>query len=160
MVANAFLEKPLDFKNTSLPYEINHKNYIRDDNRAENLEWITHKDNVLYSIKVGNHVCTKDLTGENNPNFGNNKLSEIYKKDKAYAKEKQSRPDDKNGRARKVALYDKYMNYIATFSCLKFCAKYLIDNGFSKSTPEILSLNISAAIKQEKLYIQHYFKIA
>ena len=29
--------------------EINHKNYIRDDNRAENLEWTTHLENVRYS---------------------------------------------------------------------------------------------------------------
>lgn len=29
--------------------EINHKNYIRSDNRLENLEWLTHKDNVRYS---------------------------------------------------------------------------------------------------------------
>ncbi|MGN1342041.1 MAG: NUMOD4 domain-containing protein [Bacilli bacterium] len=158
LVANAFLNKPIDFYDTDLMYEVNHKNCIRDDNRVENLEWITHKDNVLYSIEKGNHICTTDMTGENNPNFGNKKLSKIYKKNKEYAKEKQSRPDDKNGRARKVKLYDKDMNYIETFTCLKFCAKYLIDNGFSKSTPEALSLNISTAIKNKKLYVQHYFK--
>ena len=141
-------------------YEVNHKNCIRDDNRVENLEWITHKDNVLYSIKNGSHICTRDITGKNNPNYGNHKLSEIYKNDKKYAKEKQSRIGDKNGRARKVTLYDKQMNYINTFNCLKHCAEYLIKNGYSKSTPERLGLNISTAIKNEKLYIQHYFKPA
>ena len=29
--------------------EINHKNLIRNDNRLENLEWLTHEDNVRYS---------------------------------------------------------------------------------------------------------------
>ena len=29
--------------------EVNHKNYIRDDNRVENLEWLSHTDNVRYS---------------------------------------------------------------------------------------------------------------
>lgn len=160
MVANAFLEKPLDFDDVTLSYEVNHKNCVRDDNNVENLEWITHRDNVLYSIKNGNHICTKDITGKNNPNYGNKKLSNIYKNNKEYAKEKQARLGDRNGRARRVALYDKHMNYIDTFSCLKYCAEYLIDNGFSKSTPESLSLNISTAIKNEKLYVQHYFKSA
>lgn len=32
---------------------INHKNFIRDDNRAENLEWCTWKDNALHSTRAG-----------------------------------------------------------------------------------------------------------
>lgn len=28
--------------------EVNHKNEIRSDNRAENLEWVTHEDNLKY----------------------------------------------------------------------------------------------------------------
>ncbi len=31
--------------------EINHKNYKRDDNRAENLEWVTRQENVDYSYE-------------------------------------------------------------------------------------------------------------
>lgn len=43
LVANTFIENPL-----SLP-QGNHKNEIRDDNRVENLEWISCKDNLNYS---------------------------------------------------------------------------------------------------------------
>ena len=35
--------------------EINHKNGKRDDNRACNLEWVTHLENIRYSINVLKH---------------------------------------------------------------------------------------------------------
>ena len=43
--------------------EVNHINCIRDDNRPENLEWVTHSENIIYSYKVGN----RDNRGINNP---------------------------------------------------------------------------------------------
>lgn len=42
LVAEAFIPNPNDFS------EINHKNEDKGDNRAVNLEWITHKDNINY----------------------------------------------------------------------------------------------------------------
>lgn len=48
LVALAFIPNP-----DGLP-EINHKNCIRDDNRVENLEWITHAENNAYTSKCGN----------------------------------------------------------------------------------------------------------
>ena len=42
LVASAFCER----KNEAT--EVNHKNEIKTDNRAENLEWITHKENSNY----------------------------------------------------------------------------------------------------------------
>ena len=87
LIALAFIPNP-----ENLP-EVNHLNYNRKDYSISNLEWISHADNVRYS------VCNKpDLTGTNNPNYGNKKLSEFYKAHPEIAKEKQGRPGKRNGR--------------------------------------------------------------
>ena len=39
--------------------EVNHKNKIRDDNRPENLEWMTHRENARYSLCRKLKVTTK-----------------------------------------------------------------------------------------------------
>lgn len=40
--------------------EVNHKNKIRNDNRVENLEWLTHADNVRFSRCKGLRVYHDD----------------------------------------------------------------------------------------------------
>lgn len=61
LVALAFIPNP-----DGLP-EVNHINCIRNDNRIENLEWVSRKDNNAYTSKCGNKgwhkiVCIE--TGE------------------------------------------------------------------------------------------------
>lgn len=70
LVASAFCERENEAT------EVNHKNEIKTDNRAENLEWITHKENTNYgttqerrSAKIRNNerstpIRQKTLDGE------------------------------------------------------------------------------------------------
>lgn len=50
IVLNNWGKKPKDFADKV--YECNHKNGIKTDNRAENLEWLTRSDNVKHSYYV------------------------------------------------------------------------------------------------------------
>lgn len=56
LIALTFIPNPLGLT------EVNHINSIRDDNRVENLEWITHKDNLQVSKACRKTRCVE--TGE------------------------------------------------------------------------------------------------
>lgn len=113
LVAKAFIPNPNNYP------EVNHKDCCRTNNLVNNLEWVTHADNVAYSVAKGHYKHY----GENNPNYGNHILKERYK-DKALAKEIFSRPRGKNGRARKVKVVSKELEM--SFDCVTDCAEWLI----------------------------------
>lgn len=56
LVAEAFCERK-DGQD-----EVNHKNEIKDDNRAENLEWCTHQENSSYGTR-GERIGKANLNG-------------------------------------------------------------------------------------------------
>lgn len=60
IVANLFIPKP----NSDEKLEVNHKDYNRMNCHYTNLEWVTHLENVRYSVKGGNHYAPK---GSSNP---------------------------------------------------------------------------------------------
>ena len=79
---------------------VNHIDNNGENNNVDNLEWMTHADNVRYSI------CNKpSMKGDKNLNYGNRKLSKIYKENPKLALEKQSRKGIQNGRCVKIKLY-------------------------------------------------------
>lgn len=58
LVAEHFLKKP-----RVKGIQVNHINNIRHDNRVENLEWVTPKENIQHAAKQGRLACVK---GSNN----------------------------------------------------------------------------------------------
>ena len=157
LVGLYFLELPSDFDTGH--YEINHKDCNRKNNVYTNLEWITHIENVRYAIANNNHICTTDLTGKNNPNYGNHILSEIYKNNPEYAKEKLARPGKENGRAMHVQLFNDKFQFIAEFDWIGGCAKYLKDNGYTNASIDSIRSHIRNAFNTGSKYLNHYYKL-
>lgn len=143
LVGTAFIKKPNKYE----VFEINHKDYNRKNNHVDNLEWLTHAENVRYSN------CNRpDVKGYNNPNFGNKKLSEIYKNNPKYALEKQSRKGLQNGRCRKIKMHNKYGLHIE-FNYIKECLEYLVNEKISNcKNIDILRSQINKCIKNNKPY--------
>lgn len=48
IVARVFIEKP----DNNAKYEVNHKDCNRENNCVENLEWVTHQQNIKHSYKA------------------------------------------------------------------------------------------------------------
>ena len=120
LVAKAFIPNP-----DGLP-EVNHKDFDRSNYSIDNLEWCTHRNNVLYSRRADRYPS---LCGKANPNYGNRKLSQYYKRNKDVAKVKQGRPMGQNGRAKKCMLLCLSDGNSIAFSCQREAYKFLADNG-------------------------------
>lgn len=46
--------------------EVNHKDFNRQNNNVDNLEWVTHADNVRYSVKENSDIWNKSKQGIHN----------------------------------------------------------------------------------------------
>lgn len=147
LVAMAYIPNP-----NNLP-EVNHKDFNRQNPNVENLEWISRKENVDYSLRN-----RPDLNGANNPNFGNRKLSKKYANDKELSKEKQGRKGTQNGRCRKIELY-RDNSFVATFDMVSDCALFIQEN-YCHNVKSIESIRsrINASIRTGKPYRKMTFK--
>lgn len=125
--------------------EVNHKDYDRSNYHADNLEWVTHIDNVRYSSDVGHY---KNKIGESNPNYGNHVLHDFYSNNPDIAKEKLGRPGKQNGRARGISIKEKSIS----FETIGDCAEWLIKNGISSSTVNSIRQSIITSITNHKKY--------
>lgn len=65
IVASAFIPNPLNLKT------VNHKNENKQDNRVENLEWMSLQDNLMYGTHTERATKNKpDISGKRHHNYG------------------------------------------------------------------------------------------
>lgn len=139
--------------------EVNHKDFDRENNFYENLEWVTHVDNIAYTVNNNRHsTANGKMKGDKNPNYGNNTLKLKYANDPELAKINSSRPREQNGRAKIIKLYDIHMNFIKEFKYIGACAEYLIKNGITKSKIDSIRASIRLSIINSVPYLNHYYQ--
>lgn len=150
LVALAFIsnEEPLIKK------EVNHIDFDRTNNRVENLEWLSHAENIKHSADNGRYI---PKFGKDNPNFGNDTLSKKYKESPQLALEKQSRKGAINGTATPIELYKDGI-LIRKFEYIGECCEFLhINYGFSSNKESIRS-SIRRSISKNIPYKGFTFK--
>ena len=149
LVAMCFVDGRTDEKN-----EVNHKDFNRTNNCADNLEWVTHAENIRYSARAGRKG---DIRGEKNPNYGNRKLSKFYAENPEISKIKQGRPGTQNGRAKPVDVY-KDGEFIAHFDILSDCCDFMNDTYNWNVSAETFRLGVRESQKHNRTYKGFNFK--
>ena len=148
LVAEAFIEKP----DRDEKLEVNHKDCNRKNNYFENLEWVTHDENVKYAASLGN---MHRAYGADNPNYGNDTLKKKYEQHPEL-KMKCSRPRELNGRAIALTMKNIITNEEMSFNFIGECCEYLIANNESKSKIDSLRNTVRRYMDSGKVYKNKY----
>ena len=149
LVATEFVDNP-----NNCP-EVNHIDFNRANCKWDNLEWVTHRDNILHTIKAGRHICN-DICGEKNPNYKNTTLKEYYA-NHPEDKMKLARPGKQNGRALPVTLIEPD-GTCTHFDYMAECGRYLIEKGYSSAKdPDSVAYRINIARKNNTSYLNCQF---
>lgn len=147
LVARAFVLNPFNKP------EVNHKDFNRANPNADNLEWVTHKENIEYSHKAGRY---KGQFGEDNPNYGSTTLSKKYKENPELSKEKQSRKGGRNGKAKPCRLLHKDYGLIGEYSFQREAVYTLVEreNMILPKHPETIIKKLRSPSGYKKYYLE------
>ncbi len=118
-------------------------------------------DSDTYEIWL-QKIKERDVSGKNNPNYGNTKLKDYYK-DNPEEKKKLARKGGQNGRAKGVEIYDSDMNFIEQFSYIRECSLYLLENQLAlpiHKSMRTIDRKVADCMRDENTYNGFYFKHA
>lgn len=111
LVAQAFIPNPENKKT------VNHKDGNKQNNRVDNLEWSTYKEQVNHAISIG-----LIKTGENSPMYGR-KLSQETRE-----KMKIKRNQNKHLFNKPINQYELNGTYIKTWDCINDAIRFYKNN--------------------------------
>lgn len=140
--------------NPEVKTEVNHKDFDRENNCVNNLEWISHGDNVRYSFNAGRYARK---FGADNPNYNNDTLHEKYMKNPEYAKLKQSRPHAQNGKAKRIRVFNAKHELIGEFGYIGAFAEWLKVNEGIETTEDAVRCGVLRSMKLNRPYYKKFF---